>query len=119
MLFSTRYSTFLLLVILAVATAAYRINMHSTSPTIIQSPNDQREYRSLELDNGLKVILVSDKEADKAAASLAVSVGSGDDPQGRQGLAHFLEHMLFLGTEPFPDSGCTMPYGSLGETTPP
>ncbi|MFT6189178.1 MAG: secreted Zn-dependent insulinase-like peptidase [Oleispira sp.] len=105
MLFSTRYSTFLLLVILAVATAAYRINMHSTSPTIIQSPNDQREYRSLELDNGLKVILVSDKEADKAAASLAVSVGSGDDPQGRQGLAHFLEHMLFLGTEPFPDSG--------------
>ena len=105
MLFSTRYSTFLLLVILAVATAAYRINMQSSSPTIIQSPNDQREYRSLELDNGLKVILVSDKEADKAAASLAVNVGSGDDPQGRQGLAHFLEHMLFLGTKPFPDSG--------------
>ncbi len=105
MLFSTRYSTFLLLVILAVATAAYRINMQSSTNTIIQSPNDQREYRSLVLDNGLKVILVSDKEADKAAASLAVNVGSGDDPQGRQGLAHFLEHMLFLGTEPFPDSG--------------
>ena len=105
MLFSTRYSTFLLLVIFAVATAAYRINMQSSSPSIIQSPNDQREYRALELDNGLKVILVSDKEADKAAASLAVNVGSGDDPKGRQGLAHFLEHMLFLGTEPFPDSG--------------
>ena len=105
MLFSTRYSTFLLLLILAVATAAYRINMQSSSPTIIQSPNDQREYRSLELDNGLKVILVSDKEADKAAASLAVNIGSGDDPKGREGLAHFLEHMLFLGTEPFPDSG--------------
>jgi insulysin len=105
MLFSTRYSTFLLLVILAVATAAYRINMQSSNNTIIQSPNDQRDYRSLVLDNGLRVILVSDKEADKAAASLAVNVGSGDDPQGRQGLAHFLEHMLFLGTEPFPDSG--------------
>jgi insulysin len=102
MVFSTRYITFLLLVILSIAAAAYRINMQST---IIQSPNDQREYRSLELDNGLKVILVSDRKADKAAASLAVGVGSGDDPKGRQGLAHFLEHMLFLGTEPFPDSG--------------
>jgi len=104
MLFSTRYSTFLLLVIIAVATAAYRINMQSSN-TIIQSPNDQREYRSLVLDNGLKVILVADKEADKAAASLAVNVGSGDDPKGRQGLAHFLEHMLFLGTKPFPEAG--------------
>jgi insulysin len=104
MLFSTRYSIYLLLVILAVATAAYRINMPSSN-TIIQSPNDPREYRSLKLDNGLKVILVSDKEADKAAASLAVNVGSGDDPKGRQGLAHFLEHMLFLGTEAFPDPG--------------
>jgi insulysin len=102
MVFSTRYITFLLLVILSIAVAAYRINMQST---IIQSPNDQREYRSLKLDNGLKVILVSDRNADKAAASLAVGVGSGDDPKGRQGLAHFLEHMLFLGTEPFPDSG--------------
>ncbi len=105
MLFSTRYSTFLLLVIIAVATAAYRINMQSSDSIIIQSPNDQREYRSLELDNGLKVILVSDSEADKAAASLAVNVGSGNDPKGRQGLAHFLEHMLFLGTEAFPDAG--------------
>lgn len=105
MLFSTRYSTFLLLVILAVATAAYRINMYSPASSIIQSPNDQREYRSLTLENGLQVILVSDSEADKAAASLAVNVGSGDDPTDRQGLAHFLEHMLFLGTEPYPDSG--------------
>ncbi len=105
MLFSTRYSVFLLLVILAIATAAYRINMQPSDNIIIQSPNDQREYRSLELENGLKVILVADKEADKAAASLAVNVGSGDDPQGRQGLAHFLEHMLFLGTEAFPEAG--------------
>ena len=105
MLLSTRYSTFLLLVILAVATAAYRINMYSSENNIIQSPNDQREYRSLVLENGLQVILVSDSEADKAAASLAVNVGSGNDPVGRQGLAHFLEHMLFLGTEPYPDPG--------------
>jgi len=70
-----------------------------------KSPNDDNQYRFIELENGLKVILVSDKEADKAAASMNVAVGSGNDPQDREGLAHFLEHMLFLGTEKYPDPG--------------
>ena len=39
----------------------------------------------------------------KAAAALAVSVGSFSDPACTQGLAHFLEHMLFMGSEAFPD----------------
>ena len=70
-----------------------------------KSPNDDNQYRFIELENGLKVILVSDKEADKAAASMNVAVGSGDDPENREGLAHFLEHMLFLGTEKYPAPG--------------
>ncbi|MFV8570646.1 insulinase family protein [Marinobacter sp. SBS5] len=70
-----------------------------------KSPNDPNSYRYLELNNGLRVILVSDKEADKAAASLNVAVGSGNDPADREGLAHFLEHMLFLGTEKYPEAG--------------
>ena len=36
---------------------------------------DDREYRSLQLPNGLKVVLVSDPTSDKAAASLDVHVG--------------------------------------------
>ncbi|RBP25624.1 secreted Zn-dependent insulinase-like peptidase [Marinobacter pelagius] len=72
---------------------------------IRKSPNDDNRYRYLELDNGLRAILVSDPEADKAAASLNVAVGSGDDPKGREGLSHFLEHMLFLGTEKYPEPG--------------
>ena len=102
MLLSPRYSIFLLIVLFAIVTAAFRITMQESDMTIKQSPNDQREYRSLLLENGLKVILVSDINTDKAAASLAVNVGSGDDPKDREGLAHFLEHMLFLGTQPFP-----------------
>ncbi|MCW8868986.1 MAG: insulinase family protein, partial [Marinobacter sp.] len=70
-----------------------------------KSPNDDNQYRFIELDNGLKVILVSDEDADKAAASMNVAVGSGDDPAEREGLSHFLEHMLFLGTEKYPDPG--------------
>lgn len=66
---------------------------------------DDRQYRHVELENGLSVVLVSDADADKAAASLDVRVGSRQDPAAWEGLAHFLEHMLFLGTEAFPEPG--------------
>ncbi len=73
------------------------------SDDIIKSPNDERDYRYLELANGLKVVLISDPAADKSAASLSVYRGSFDDPIERPGLAHFLEHMLFIGTEKYPE----------------
>ena len=49
--------------------------------------------------------MVSDPEADKAAVSLDVAAGSGTDPELWPGMAHFLEHMLFLGTKKYPESG--------------
>jgi insulysin len=70
---------------------------------ILKSPNDPRQYRYLTLANGLKVLLVSDPETDKAAASLVVFRGSYHEPQEFPGLAHFLEHMLFIGTEKYPE----------------
>nr|WP_306416928.1 insulinase family protein [Vibrio sp. D420a] len=50
-------------------------------------------------------MLVHDQHAQKAAAALAVNVGHFDDPSDREGLAHYLEHMLFLGTEKYPKVG--------------
>lgn len=41
-------------------------------------------------------------EADKAAASLDVHIGSAHDPSPLFGTAHFLEHMLFCGTKKYP-----------------
>jgi insulysin len=73
--------------------------------SVLKPVSDQRQYRYTELGNGLKVVLISDAGADKAAASLDVNVGSRQDPQNYQGLAHFLEHMLFLGTEKYPVAG--------------
>lgn len=70
--------------------------------TIPKSPNDQREYKALTLSNQLEVLLISDPSSDKASAALDVYVGSADDPQEFLGLAHFLEHMLFLGTKKYP-----------------
>ncbi len=72
---------------------------------IVQSPNDDRQYKSVTLPNKLEVLLISDVNTDKAAAALDVKVGSGSDPEDYEGLAHFLEHMLFLGTEKYPKAG--------------
>ena len=75
------------------------------SVEVIKAPNDPREYRALTLENAMKVILISDSGTDLAAASLSIDVGSNANPPGREGLAHFLEHMLFLGTAKYPQPG--------------
>ncbi|MCY4425466.1 MAG: insulinase family protein [Halieaceae bacterium] len=71
----------------------------------VQSPNDDKNYRLVTLDNGLRALLVSDTTTEKSAASLDVHVGSAQNPRERAGLAHFLEHMLFLGTDKYPHPG--------------
>ena len=80
------------------------VTLPGSSPSIIESPNDSRAYRAITLDNGLLALLASDPKADKAAAALTVFRGSYDDPKSRPGLAHFLEHMLFLGTAKYPNA---------------
>ncbi|WP_317931615.1 insulinase family protein [Halioxenophilus sp. WMMB6] len=76
----------------------------SWAADIYTSDVDDRQYRYFELQNGLKALVIQDANADKAAAALDVFAGSAENPEGRAGLAHFLEHMLFLGTEKYPNS---------------
>jgi len=75
----------------------------------------KRETKTLTLKNGLDVLLVYDPEVHRSAASLSVGVGSLYDPPEKMGLAHYLEHMLFLGTEKFPEAGSYKKY--LGENS--
>ncbi|KAI0784388.1 insulin-degrading enzyme [Abortiporus biennis] len=72
-----------------------------TAP-IQKSLQDEREYRVIKLENGLEAMLIHDPKTDKAAASLDVAVGHLHDPDDMPGLAHFCEHLLFMGTEQYP-----------------
>ncbi|KGG53065.1 hypothetical protein DI09_113p60 [Mitosporidium daphniae] len=72
-------------------------------PDPIKGKSDKRKYRQLRLHNEIEVIIIHDPLTDTASASLDVAVGSFMDPPHRPGLAHFLEHLLFMGTEKFPD----------------
>lgn len=83
--------------LLACATTDRPVEVH-------KSANDARDYRYLELDNGLKVLLVHSPESEVSAISLAVGAGSYQNPEAFPGLAHYLEHMLFLGTENYPEA---------------
>jgi insulysin len=57
----------------------------------------------IRLSNKMDAILISDKETKKSACAVDVHVGHFSDPDEIPGLAHFCEHMLFLGTEKYPD----------------
>lgn len=89
-----------------------KINQQLEQTSIIKSPNNNRSYAVMMLPNGLQVVLVSDASLQNAAASLAVGVGTAQDPKEQLGLAHYLEHMLFLGTQKYPE-----PNGFMNFTT--
>lgn len=60
---------------------------------------DDRSYRITTLSNQLEVLLIHDPKTDKASAALDVNVGSFSDWEDMPGIAHAVEHLLFMGTE--------------------
>jgi len=67
------------------------------------SPDDPRTFKAFQLNNGLRVLLVQLPDARQCAAALAINAGHFQDPDDTPGLSHFLEHMLFLGNQQFPE----------------
>lgn len=65
---------------------------------------DSRKYQHTVLANGLQVVNVQDTRSVTTAFAMAIEAGSYDDPKSLPGLAHFCEHMLFLGTEKYPEA---------------
>jgi len=58
---------------------------------------------SIILSNNLQVLLLYQKYATSVMGSLAVGVGFFNDPIDIPGMAHFLEHALFLGNQKYPE----------------
>eukprot|EP00126_Sphaerothecum_destruens_P011640 Sdes_comp20939_c0_seq1m18464 len=76
-----------------------------SSAPIYASENEKafRKHRAIHLSNGLVALLLSDSASDIASAALSVKVGSSSDPEDYLGLAHFCEHVLFMGTQKYPE----------------
>ncbi|MDO6691685.1 insulinase family protein [Aliiglaciecola sp. 3_MG-2023] len=71
---------------------------------MLLSTNDKRTYLHVTLANGLRVLLVNDTACRKSAAAACIQGGHFDDPKHIPGLAHLLEHMLFNGSETYPEA---------------
>lgn len=71
---------------------------------INKSPNDKAIYQGIKLDNGMEVLLISDSQANKSLMSAIIPIGSMDDPISQQGLAHYLEHMILMGSKNYPET---------------
>ncbi|GAB5507120.1 MAG: pitrilysin family protein [Rhizobiaceae bacterium] len=56
---------------------------------------------SFTLDNGLQVVVIPDRRAPVVTHMVWYKVGSADEEAGRSGIAHFLEHLMFKGTEKY------------------
>jgi len=69
-------------------------------PRLTVSIEGVTEYR---LENGLKVLTLPDPGADTITVHIVYLVGSRHEGYGEKGMAHLLEHMLFKGTQRFPD----------------
>ena len=64
-------------------------------------PNDPLNTQIYTLENGLKVYMTVNKEAPRIQTYIAVRVGSKNDPAETTGLSHYLEHLMFKGTEQY------------------
>ncbi|MDE3046035.1 MAG: insulinase family protein [Verrucomicrobiota bacterium] len=84
--------------------AAYE-EVTDESGLVLRNPDlKERKIAKIRLPNGLEAMLISDPGADQSSAAVSVGAGSWNDPEEYPGMAHFCEHMLFLGTGKYPDS---------------
>ena len=63
----------------------------------------QPEYQSFKLDNGMEVMVFPDHSIPLLRFSIYYNVGSIDEKEGQTGISHFLEHLMFLGTQNLPE----------------
>jgi zinc protease len=62
-------------------------------------PAAAAEVSSFELDNGMEVVVLEDHRAPLVVHMVWYRAGAADEPPGRSGIAHYLEHLLFKGTD--------------------
>lgn len=98
------WKTLLLSLTLAASLGAEHQTIDDRTQVKILTPAfAEQKTAKIRLANGLEAVIVSNPTIQKSAINLIVQAGSYQDPIEHQGLAHFLEHMLFLGTDEYPE----------------
>ena len=101
------YMAFFLIIMLVLIIVLFEriYRKHEKVVISIYKPyTDIRSYYSYTLDNGLQAILISDPSCVNPGVALSVHAGSKQEGE-IEGLAHLLEHVLFMGSEKYPIDG--------------
>lgn len=102
-----------LLIVLVVVAAVLFYLFHT--PKLIKSEKDTRlEITRTQLTNGMQVVIVPLKRVPAVTHMLVVKAGGADDAGELPGLAHFLEHLMFTGTEKYPQGAYDKTLTRLG-----
>jgi len=94
--------TSIIYLLLASICFSFQIVENLTQIPILTPSFAERQIAKLRLDNGLEAYLISDPHMAQSAAALSVEVGFWNDLEQYPGIAHFVEHMLFMGSSAYP-----------------
>lgn len=78
------------------------------------APADGPVVHASTLANGLDVVVIPDRRAPVATHMVWYRNGSADDPVGKSGIAHFLEHLMFKGTKQHPEGEFSNAVAAIG-----
>ena len=76
-----------------------RLSLTLSAALAFAAPALAEEVTSFRLDNGLDVVVIEDNRAPVVVQMVWYRTGSADEPRGKSGIAHFLEHLMFKGTD--------------------
>ena len=77
------------------------LGLSAKTPVATTVPGDPTATKMYTLSNGLKVFLSENHQSPRITAHIAVRTGSRNDPAETTGLAHYLEHLMFKGTQQY------------------
>lgn len=104
----------------AVGLLLYAAGFSGTSKNISEnvSENIEASFRDrvaqARLENGLEIIVISDRRAPVVTHMVWYRVGSADEPPGKSGIAHYFEHLMFKGTEKIAPGDFSKTVAALG-----
>ena len=84
------------------AAAALAAGVLAAAPGLAQ-PGPTFGSETFMLDNGMQVVVIPNRRAPLVHHAVWYKVGAADEPPGKSGIAHMLEHLMFKGTEAVPD----------------
>src|SRR5271155_5417278 len=85
-----------------------------TPDSVSPSANSAPGIADFQLDNGLTVVVIPDHRAPVVTHMVWYRNGSADDPPGKSGIAHFLEHLMFKGTRAHPQGEFSLRIAEIG-----